>query len=95
MTHTPGIWLPAKNGGGVISTNTDGKLVGGADEVHYYGGFLICESVAKQNIPIIAAAPMMLALLKAISAEVEGLPETLKKRIETAILVAEPEEKKS
>lgn len=93
MTHTPGIWMAAKNGGGVISTNTDSKLFSGADEIHYYGGFLICESVAKQNIPIIAAAPLMLALLKSIKDEAEGLPDALKKRIETAIIIAEPEEK--
>ena len=38
----------------------------GADDVEYYGGHLICESVNEANARLIAAAPDLLEALKTI-----------------------------
>jgi len=38
--------------------------VAGSGEVNYYGGHLIAESIAPQNVPMIAAAPNMLAAIE-------------------------------
>jgi hypothetical protein len=70
LKHTPGPWREGKNYGAVVS---DSPIEGGplgADDVEHYGGYLICESVAKCNNPIIAAAPDMLAALKWITSMV-------------------------
>lgn len=60
--HNQGNWSPAKNGGGVVS-DQPGCGVGGSDDVAYYGGYLIAESMGSSNIPIVAAAPKMLKAL--------------------------------
>lgn len=62
--HNQGNWSPAKNGGGVVSDQPGGG-VGGSDDVAYYGGYLIAESMGSSNIPIVAAAPKMLNALVA------------------------------
>ena len=40
----------------------------GSDAVEYYGGHLIAESIAPNNIGLIAAAPDLLKALKALRA---------------------------
>lgn len=56
--HTPGPWRKGKWGGSVVA-NHRAPRVAGSDEVEFYGGHLIAESIAPQNIPLIAAAPRM------------------------------------
>ena len=60
--HNQGNWSPAKNGGGVVSDQPGGG-VPGAEHTEYYGGYLICESIGRSNIPIVAACPKMLKAL--------------------------------
>jgi len=64
-THTPGDWQQGKIFGTVISNIVPpGYITGtGRDNVEYYGGFLIGESITPYDMPIIAAAPNMLAAL--------------------------------
>jgi hypothetical protein len=52
--------------GGVISTLNGGGLVNGADEVDFYGGYLIAESISKANAQLIAAAPELYEALKQV-----------------------------
>lgn len=62
---TPGPWRLGKNGGVVA----DVPIIGGpdgSDDVAYYGGHLICESVTESNARLIAAAPDLLAACEAI-----------------------------
>jgi hypothetical protein len=66
MRHTPGPWRVG-NGSFVVSDMNDGKLVGGADDLKYYGGYLICESIATHNAKLVAEAPAMFDLLSRIS----------------------------
>lgn len=56
--HTQGPWGVSRLGNAVISGSPVPE-VRGSDEVDYYGGHLIAESVAAQNVMLIAAAPEM------------------------------------
>jgi hypothetical protein len=67
--HTPGPWRAGSGTGGkgsVVSDQLAAGALGGSDAVKYYGGHLIAESVAPENIPLIAAAPELLAALQAM-----------------------------
>ena len=64
--HTPGPWRAGSGTGGKGSVVSDQLAVGalnGSDAVEYYGGNLIAESVAQENIPLIAAAPELLEVV--------------------------------
>lgn len=63
--HTPGPWRAGSGTGGKGSVVSDWLAVGalnGSDAIDYYGGNLIAESVAQENIPLIAAAPELLVV---------------------------------
>ena len=61
--HTPGPWRRGKCYQSIVA---DAPVPGikGSDDVEAYGGNLIAESVATQNIPLIAAAPELLNTLR-------------------------------
>lgn len=66
MKHTPGPWRAGSETGGKGSVVSDQLAVGalsGSDAVAYYGGNLIAESIAQENIPLIAAAPELLDVI--------------------------------
>jgi hypothetical protein len=63
--HTPGPWRVG-NGSFVISDHPAPGITG-SDDVHHYGGHLICESVSQANARLIAAAPDLLEALKILS----------------------------
>ena len=61
--HTPGNWRPGMRGGTVVSDKPlpNYNLNGGHDEVEYYGGHLIAESIWRaEDARLIAAAPDLL-----------------------------------
>ncbi|WP_440966105.1 hypothetical protein ACL58G_07745 [Massilia sp. GER05] len=63
LKHTPGPWRAGSGTGGkgsVVSDQLAVGALGGSDAVEYYGGNLIAESIAPENIPLIAAAPELL-----------------------------------
>jgi hypothetical protein len=63
LKHTQGPWRAGSGTGGkgsVISDQLAVGALGGSDAIDYYGGNLIAESVAQENIPLIAAAPELL-----------------------------------
>lgn len=64
MKHTSGNWKPGKGYGAVVSDTT----VEEQDEetTTAYGGYLICESVSSYNRPIIATAPELLEVARAL-----------------------------
>ena len=67
--HTPGPWDIGKGGGCVITdAGTPEDMLGkGHDERDYYGGLLICESIARRvDATLIAAAPELLKMLQDI-----------------------------
>lgn len=64
--HNPGNWSAGKNGCCVVSDSPGGNVAGGDTFDAYYGGYLICESIGRSNIPIVAAAPKMLKALVAV-----------------------------
>jgi hypothetical protein len=59
--HTPGPWIIGYNS--FIFCKTPISPVS-RDSLEYYGGYLICDNVAPQNLPIIASAPELLEVLK-------------------------------
>lgn len=73
--HTEGEWFAG--GGSWVSTDQpiDGEI-GGSDNVKYYGGYLIGESISSCNIPIITAAPRMFKALLAVKQKLHflGMP---------------------
>lgn len=93
--HTPGPWKVGE--GSFVTASHPIPEVGGSDAVDYYGGHLVAESIARQNLAIIAAAPDLLEALKSylsnysdsdlviLSAATSGLgeigPDTAKREI--------------
>lgn len=61
-THTEGPWRVGHNHSIVSDVPIEGGPTGG-NEAHYYGGFLVAETVAPRNRRIIAAAPLLLRSL--------------------------------
>ncbi len=66
MKHAPGSWKLGKHGGTIVAdSRTTEKPNTGHDDVEYYGGYLICESIATQAIAqAITALPDLLAACK-------------------------------
>lgn len=67
VKHTPGPWRAGSGTGGKGSVVSDQLAVGalnGSNDVDYYGGNLIAESVARENIPLIASAPELLIVAR-------------------------------
>lgn len=60
--HNPGNWSAGKNGCCVVSDAPGFNAMSGEFD-SYYGGYLICESIGRSNVPIVAAAPKMLQAL--------------------------------
>ncbi len=65
--HNPGPWRASTQSDAVVA-DTAICEVRGADDIAYYGGYLIAESVARRNQPLIIAAPKLLATLIEIHA---------------------------
>ena len=62
--HTPGPWRMGKDFGAIVSdTSPNPERLSGRDgeELAAYGGYIIAESIAKANRPLIAMAPELLA----------------------------------
>ena len=58
-----GIWYAPKDKGCVSSTIPAKMPISGSEEVKYYNGYLICESVAKKEAVLISHTPEMERLL--------------------------------
>jgi hypothetical protein len=61
---TPGPWHPGKGSnnhgrGAVVAEVLPVGALSGSENIDYYGGFMIAESVAQCNIHLIAAAPLL------------------------------------
>lgn len=80
--HAGGTWEPGKYRTTVVGTELPAGALGGSERTDFYGGYLIAESVAPENVPIISAAPDMLEALEMIRDADEdcikdGLPRPL------------------
>lgn len=73
--HTEGEWF-AGGGSWVAAANPINGDISGSDDVDYYGGHLIGESISSCNIPIISAAPDMFKALLAVKQKLHflGMP---------------------
>lgn len=60
--HTPKPWR--KGSGSFIICDRSLPHIPGNEAMDYYGGRLVCESIAPQDMDIIAAAPELLEALK-------------------------------
>ena len=72
--HTPGPWRVGKAAGGILA---DVPIEGGplgCEDIAFYGGYLIAESVAPVNRPLLAAAPEMYALLERLATLGSSVP---------------------
>ena len=67
MSHTPGPWKDGEMGASIVSDSPEG-YVWDEGSVRAYGGFLIAESIAPCNKPLIKAAPDLLAVAKRAAA---------------------------
>ncbi len=89
------IWTVGKHSSTVVSTkkvqNTNFPIPpnnreSGDDEIEYYGGYLICESVSnKKNSQLISAAPDMLEALQSLKNEDNKIPEYVWNKVQRAI----------
>jgi len=98
--HTKGPWRAGSGTGGkgsVVSDHLAVGALGGSDAVDYYGGYMIAESVAQENIPLIAAAPELLAamptvphpggkLLKVVAHYEDGSTQTIDGEVIEAVI---------
>ena len=66
MTHTPGPWRIGKAYSSVVC-DTEIQQFQTAGSVDAYGGHLVAESIARENLAIISAAPEMLEALQEIA----------------------------
>lgn len=73
LKHTPGPWIDGNTLDSII-VKTDNPET---DSDKFYGGEVICESVAKRNKPIIKAAPEMFEALKDAYKELDALWDVL------------------
>ena len=67
--HTGGNWSVGK--AYCVVSDVPVPEIGGANEVDYYGGHMICESIASINRPIVSAAPDMFDALVAVKECIE------------------------
>lgn len=61
---TPGPWRVGRDGSVVADTPVGIRAAGGAEDVEYYGGYLVCETVSPSNARLIAQAPLLFELLQ-------------------------------
>jgi hypothetical protein len=64
---TPGPWRVGRPGTIVADVLVEGGVSGTLD-TSYYGGYLIAETVAPENSPLLAAAPRLLRALQVMVA---------------------------
>lgn len=82
MSHaTPGPWQPGKQEGTVVSALPVAGIQHNPDCTAHYGGYLIAESIAPQNIPVVAAGPTLLRRLERTTENVRGAAGALQQYI--------------
>jgi hypothetical protein len=69
LAHSPAPWRPGLTAHAVVSDGPppEGARVRGDNDVHYYGGHLVAESIAPANVPVIVVAPEAIALLRELT----------------------------
>lgn len=76
VKHTQGPWRVGRDGGCIVADHPVPGM-GGSDDVAYYGGHLIAESVIGSNAPILAAAPDLLDSVREFVAMYDGLRDSI------------------
>lgn len=74
LKYTPGPWRVGIHGAVVSDTTKNLYILGsyGEDDFSYYGGYLICESVARGNAALLSLAPEMFELLSEYARRLPG-----------------------
>lgn len=70
---TPAPWRAGSERRNCVVADAAAPGIGGSDDVAYYGGHLICESVNDANASLIAAAPEMADLLAEAARAKDGI----------------------
>lgn len=70
--HTPGPWRIGKSYGAVVADHPV-PGVRGSDDVKAYGGHMVGESIANQNLALISAAPELLMVAQDFSEVLQEL----------------------
>lgn len=89
--YTPGNWKVGKYGSTVVSDKIPENYIGGSghDDIEYYGGFLIGESISNQDAKLIAAAPELLQscinLLSELGVQAFSEPEGYSRIVQDAL----------
>ncbi len=94
--HTKGPWRAGNVGASVVSDHPVEEMTG-SDDVQYYGGHLIAESISKENRNIVIASPDLYeALVMVRDADndrawdgVAVIPGPARQKIDAAIAKAE------
>lgn len=81
--YTAGPWRVGS--GSFVIADNPAPGMRGSDDVEYYGGHLICESVSQANANLIATAPEMRELLETIENDGEQVPAWLWDRIQDVL----------
>lgn len=81
MTHTPGPWRIGGRDSVVCDTEIPQFQTAGS--VDAYGGHLVAESIARENLSIISAAPEMLEALEGLHAHLSKDILDVNDRLET------------
>jgi hypothetical protein len=76
-SFTKGPWRLGNNGWSVISDHPTSAFSGSKSEIDYYGGNLICESVAAENRPLITAAPDLYDFIATLENDDGKIPDWL------------------
>lgn len=85
------IWSRGKSAGSIITDSAEGYIKENAsyldeDNCKYYGGILICESIArKKDVALICAAPDMFSALQLVVDSNFELPTEVKNAVKAAI----------
>jgi len=97
--HTKGPWrlggAPSGRGsmaGTAVVADHPVPGIGGSDAVDYYGGHLVAESIAAQNLHVIAAAPEMYDFIDTLENDDGAIPAWLWHKRELLLAKARGEE---
>lgn len=72
--HTRGPWIDSERTDAIIAPNAsdEEKSFMWPDSLQYYGGYVICESMADNNRSLIKAAPELLEKLELINNKIDN-----------------------
>lgn len=90
--RVPKPWRVGRKGLCAVISDAAVPTISGGDDIEYYGGFLVAESIFPDHAPLIAAAPEMLDVLMTLENDGGDIPDWMWERIRAVIAKALGEE---